>query len=590
MKRRSFVRGLSSLPLLAPLSAAAGATERPQAPRGGYPPRGGIWIDLATARPAEALSPVPRRGRWRTVPWKARDGEQRREGTMLIVGSETGAPEITIDPQLEGPHDVYVGLCQFGFEGPSRVRVKLDNDPCYIRLENEVTEKSHDATHTRSVIQDCYVCSADLSGRRIQLAPRSAVDSPPGAMVAYIRAAPVSAASLERRKAKGLKRLVAFNDGHGQFHGGAESEPELWEGVLPFRGSGFSALYFGITGADHCNYPSRAGTLIGDDSDDFPRAGDRRYTQGVKSFLRRGIDPLESMKKMTRSLGLEFHVSIRMEAFALQPPYDGVFMSRFYAAHPELRCVDRDGRRISRLSYAFPEVREHMCAIVDEVLSYKPDGINFIFCRAQPFVLFEEPALAEFRRRHGSDPRGLPDGHPDAGAVSAHFMNMFMAEVRRRTRRLQGYAPELSAVVLSDRESNQISGLDVLHWVQQRWVDEVLPSIWNYRRWRTTPQVGYLVKACRANGCRIVVNLHAGELTLERIMPTALRYHQEGVDGFSIWDTETMQPTLWALLMAMGRIDRIAAGEEPPPSEPSVMQLTDLGDFVMDRYKSSWCF
>lgn len=285
-----------------------------------------------------------------------------------------------------------------------------------------------------------------------------------------------------------------MNDGHGIFYAGIRDEEQLWHSVLPYRDSGFAALHFCITGADHCNYRTRVGTLVGDGLDDFPDSGYRRYTESIRSLLERGVDPLASMIRMSRSIGLELHVSIRMEAFAMEPPYDGVFMSRFYRDHPELRCVDRDGRPVPRLSYAFPEVREHLYAIIDEIAGYEPDGISFIFPRAQPYVLYEEPFVDQFRRLHGGDPRELREDHPDVLALRAEIMSGFMRDARVRTR--LGHPGcrgprklEISALVLAERRSNELFGLDVLRWARERWVDELSPTVWDDRRWRTIPQI-----------------------------------------------------------------------------------------------------
>jgi hypothetical protein len=555
----------------------------------------GTFFDFAGARPADAFGPEPRKGKWRRIPWKGRDGDRLLQGTMLIAGPETGAPPIAIDLGLRGPHALYAGLAPYGAMGASSMRIRMDGDPGFFVLRNDPFGREANAYHTRTFIQDCPVATVDLTGRRVHLAQAGDGDASAGVMLAYLRAVPVSGAALADGRRKAEKRLIGMNDGHGIFYTGIRGEEDLWESVLPYRDSGYSALHFCITGADHCNYPTRVGTLLGEGLDDFPDPGYRRYTRSILRLFERGVDPLASMMRMTRSVGLEFHVSIRMEAFALEPPYDGVFMSRFYKGHPELRCMDRDGRPIPRLSYAFPEVREHLYAIIDELSAYQPDGISFIFPRAQPFTLYEKPFLDEFRARHGGDPRDLPEDHPDVLALRAAIMDGFLREARQRTRpghdAFRGPRPlELSALVLSDRRSNDLFGLDILKWARERWVDELAPTVWDHRRWRTVPEMSYLTQTCRSSGCRIVVNLHPAEISNEDFLPTARRYHEEGADGFSIWDGDPSQPVKWGLYRAIGRLDRLEAVGEPVETRPTLITLTELGDFVMDRYKSSWCF
>src|SRR5579885_1086421 len=421
MNRRSFLARMGALQALpaAPLRMAAAAAAAGASLEG-------TFVDPSAAKPQSALSTEPRKGHWRKIGWKAQGGAGRTlSGTILCIGPETNAPAITIDPGVRGPHEIFIGLpTSILYENPNAIRIKLDNDPCYVRL------------------------------------------------------APVPESRLDSRRPKGI-RMVALNDGFSYlWERGVSTEDRLWEEILPYRDSGYQALQFCITGADHCNYPTKVGTLIGDGLDDYPRVGDRYYTECVKNFLQRGVDPVASTMKFTRSIGLEYHLSIRMEAFAAPPVFDYMFRSKFYAAHPELLCQDRDGRQIARMSYAYPEVREHIFAILEEMASYRPEGINFIFPRANPYLLYEAPFLEEFRRLHGSDPRRLPEFHPDVAALRCEFMNRFLQEARRRILSKAGRPIELSAIVLADRQSNLNYGLDVLHWIDQGWFNEISPSVW----------------------------------------------------------------------------------------------------------------
>jgi hypothetical protein len=544
----------------------------------------GRWIDLAQAQPAEALSKVPRRGHWRAVPWKARYQERAVEGTMLMVGPASTAPEVVIDPQLAGPHELFVGLpTSFGLTS-NPVKIKLDNDPCYVRIVCDPAAVG--GSHGIQGIQDARFRGVDMTGRRIHIAPCNQ-DGASAAGVAYIRAVPIPESRLDQNTRKGL-RLVALQDGFGNFCLPPPfEESNLWEDILPYRHSGFSALQWCISGADHCNYATKVGTLLGEGLDEFPRIGDRYYYENLKSLFARGIDPVATVIKMCHSIGLECHLAVRLQAWALYPPYDGFFMSRFYAAHPELRCVDRDGRAIARLSYAYAEVREHICDIIDELVRYEPDGINLIICRGYPLVLYEEPFSKEFQSRHGKDPRQLPEDHPDVLALRAEIISNFVQEVRRRTQSVSGKRLEMSAIVLSDEGANRFFGLDVVRWVKERWVDEISPSVYNAQHQYAKIQCAYLAAPCRASGCRLIVNMLPRSIKPAEYIPEAEQYRAQGAQGFSFWDTATEKPVEWALLNAIGHLDDL---KNPPSLPPSVLPLTDLGGFVMDRYPSIWGF
>ena len=56
-----------------------------------------------------------------------------------------------------------------------------------------------------------------------------------------------------------------------------------------------------------------------------------------------------------------------------------VFDSRFYEAHPEWRCVDRDGTPTMYMSYAVPEVRAHVIDVIREALDVDPHGVGSLF-------------------------------------------------------------------------------------------------------------------------------------------------------------------------------------------------------------------
>ncbi len=561
----------------------AGPPLKPSGRSSGDPGAGlpGVFIDLARAQPSDSLSPAPRKGHWRTIPWKARNGSQHAAGTILYAGPETNAPAFTIDPQLKGPHEIFIGLpTSLVYENPNALRIKFDNDPCYVPL-------GLDGGAARNSIQDCRFRAAEMTGRSIQIATADLVHTK-SAAVAYIRAVPIAESRLDKNQGGGA-RMVALNDGFSYlWERGPCAEDRLWEEILPYRDSGYKALQFCITGADHCNYPTKVGTLIGDGIEDYPRVGDRYYTECVKNFFAHGIDPVASTMKFTRSIGLEYHLALRVEAFDGPPAFDYMFRSKFSAAHPELRCIDRDGRKIIRMSYAFPEVREHMLAIVDELAQYKPEGINFIFPRANPYVMYEEPFLREFRQRHGTDARKLPEFHPDVVALRCDIINRFIGEVRRHVPKPM----EFSAIVLADRESNYNFGLDVINWVRQGLVDEISPSVWNGAHAQIDPHIGYLVDACRASHCRLVPNMLPRKYSPSDYIQKAQEFFDAGAQGISMWDLNGhhQRSEEWALLKAVGHLPQMPDRGAGLSAIPQVLPLTDLADSAMDRYPPSWAF
>src|ERR1051325_5029264 len=62
--------------------------------------------DLSRCSPPSALSRQPRHGRWRLLPYET----EKFQGTMLVAGQNTAAPEISLPLPQKGWHDIYVGL------------------------------------------------------------------------------------------------------------------------------------------------------------------------------------------------------------------------------------------------------------------------------------------------------------------------------------------------------------------------------------------------------------------------------------------------------------------------------------------------
>ena len=70
------------------------------------------------------------------------------------------------------------------------------------------------------------------------------------------------------------------------------------------------------------------------------------------------------------------------------------------------------------MSYAFPEVRDLLLRVFREVATrYDIEGVNPIFNRGAPFLLYEEPLVEGFRRRDGSGGEGAGGGRRTVSAL-----------------------------------------------------------------------------------------------------------------------------------------------------------------------------
>ena len=228
--------------------------------------------------------------------------------------------------------------------------------------------------------------------------------------LAYVRLAPLSpeevAAVLADRERTDTRRLIAVDDNFSFYCDRRTTLAEIQEEIEPYRNTDVGRLFWCAgAGGDVVSYPTRVGRVIGDGQEDFPGGIYRNVAESVRLLIAQGIDPMEVARDHAHSLGIEFHISLRLGAFQMFPGFDEFFTSDFYRAHPEWHCVDRDGTPVARLSYAFPEVQDHVLALLEELAGYGPDGLNLIFTRCAPYLLYEEPLIAGYRAQAGVDPR-----------------------------------------------------------------------------------------------------------------------------------------------------------------------------------------
>ena len=133
-------------------------------------------------------------------------------------------------------------------------------------------------------------------------------------------------------------------------------------------------------------------------------------TEALQIMSGKGIDTLQEVVEYCHGMGVKVHASNRMEAFQCNAPFEHYFTGDLYEDHPEWRCIDIDGREIARMSYAYEGVRDLVTNIFKEVASnYDIDGINLIFNRGAPFLLYEDPLIEGFRTETGLDARELSE-------------------------------------------------------------------------------------------------------------------------------------------------------------------------------------
>ena len=560
-----------------------------------------IYIsDMGQCMPRAALASGHSKYHWQTVPYEAED----MSGVLLFAGPATEAPPVTLSLDVSGWHAIFVGL--YSNITPSLLKVKLTGDPAYVTMaREEETATSHDPVRSGPTagrvnsyaIDERYWKSADLAGQNVVFAQQGG-GSPTAAYVAYVKLVPLSESEVaaieeDRRPNAPTKRLIFMNDGFSDFgtHRPTTAE-KVCEWLEPMRDADFKTLFWGTAKGDVINYPSDVATMFGVGVTDYPREGDRQCGESMQVLAGKGVDSLRTVVDCCHSMGVDVHVSFRMEAFQCSPPFDEFFTGDVYRDHPEWRCVDIDSREIARMSYAFPEVRELVLSILREMATrYDIDGVNPIFNRGAPFLLYEEPLVEGFKEETGLDPRTLDERDARYLRYRAGVMTDFMRTLRNEMDEIgheRGRKLEISTHVLNNEETDLFYALDVRAWVEGGLIDNLISYPWRDGEL----DVEYFGRLTRDTPVRFYPEMMPRRMSPEEYRQLALRYYEAGADGLCFWDTNSRAQYRkeFSMIRRLGHRDDLARWDDGHGEYFRTRKLRSVGGYALDKYPPHWAY
>jgi len=544
--------------------------------------------DLGLSRPQKALSTDRRKYHWQVVPYETAEFS----GKMLIAGPETEAPPVTVPLGVSGWHRIYLGLWSNWTE--DLVRVRLTGDSSFVKVNREAEQGGFADNYS---VDERYWKTADLSGQDLVLGQQTAGFGKP-AYVAYVKLEPLEdsevAGLLADRSPGSNRRLICMNDGFSDFgRFRPTSREEIWEWLEPFRDTDFQKMFWCPgAGGDVLTYPSDIGSLTGSKTRDFPRVVDRNIAESMQILAGKDIDTVETVVEYGHSVGLEVHISQRMEAFQCCPPFEDYFTGDFYLDHPEWRCVDIDGREIARMSYAFPEVRELLLRVFRELATrYDIEGVNPIFNRGAPFLLYEEPLVEGFRQETGLDARELAEDDERYLRYRAGVMTDFMADLRRAMQEIgeaRGRPLEISAHVLNDADTNLFYGLDVPAWVERGLIDNLISYPWRDE----AIDIDYYAQLTRGSSVLYYPEIMPRTMPPETFRRRAIENYAAGADGLCFWDTNGRHQRLkeWSMIRRLGHRDKLESWDDGEGRLHRTVPLRSVGGYVLDKYPPHWAY
>jgi len=557
-----------------------------------------LITDLARLVDADSLSDTELDS-WRSLPYVA----ERFAGVMLGDGGGTDLPPITLRLDVQGIYRIHLGV--YGGWGYPILKLRLSGDDATdtVEVPEELrTETIHDSS---TIIYETTWKDADLTGQSIVLEAASDAGEFPTAL-AYIRLepidkvggeplsapeAPVKEASDPERDldpAKTVKFPLAITeDGHGIFGETLHSRPE--DLLEPFKGipdgSCLRMLLWGNGEADICNYPTRVGNERRPSGfrDDWYKI----WNQNAESWTTDGWDSLRMVTDYAKTRGWELQVYIRMEAFFSPFPFDRMVRSDFFDAHPEYHCLDRHGQRIGRLSYAYPEVQDHMLELVKEIAAYDPAGICFCFIRGVPMVQYEPIMVDGFQAKYGVDPRQLSETDERWLDYQGEVLTSFM----KRAKDVLKPNQRLSAIVPANRLDCEKWGLDIAAWLEAGVIDDLFPTgqIFSKRDVHLDgPEnldfdwFNHLAGRRRIRLFPMLYPWDKFHRDYESWRDDVASFLTRGADGYAVWDARRIVPRIGDI----GYEGQAEAEllERPAPLHPKKLRLKSLQGVRMDRY------
>ena len=578
------------------------------------PQREGILItDLSRCEPQSAISSMPSRGCWYTVSYETEDGIR---GVLLGKEELANPPDVRLPLAARGWHAVYLGIFRGGisvgrpFGDPFALKLKLSDEQLFDTMRPSVTDRPSPNTAvpgSENGIEEFFWRACDLSEQSLTISyPRTS--RPTMAQLAFVRLVSMTEDEVEEYH-RGLGRpdtrvLAAESDGNSAFyHEGMQTVDDLLEWHEPLRDTDVGKLFLGTGSGGSMWYPTKMGDMIGAGEEVFYSERDRRTVGSLRSYVSRGIDPLKAQVEHVQSMGIEVYLGFRMGGPMASVPPGGEPVP-FWRDHPEWRCRDREGNTITRLSMAYPEVRRFYVDLFLELADYGVEGVQPIYTRRAPWVLFEPRVIEDFEREHGVDPRELPEDPQGLGPVFsggpgsvdyaagleyaqderlerlwAHYMTTFMRELREALdgrRRRDGGRLGIVANVPPNAAHNRAAALDLEAWAREGLVDILVPPTTSYEV--TVIDYDYFRKVTEGTSCVYYADVLPRHMSGKEYIEAARRAYKGGAAGLAFWDSDrrTITKSQWNTIRRLGhRQDLEAMAQEPGDYRMHTLKLIE---------------
>ncbi len=475
------------------------------------------WIlsDFTTVIPAHAGSTTSRPGRWQFVEYTT----DTVSGILAMANPDTGAPDIAIDLPMEGEVEIHIGMHENFCD---RIQLKLARERAFLRLR-------HGPVGDQAAIQQVFWRRVKIEkGDRLLIRQEGGYR----ASIAYVMARQAEPQAEHPREFQVHITDDGFPSNWGKARDAADA---TWQAsgypLLDIDGVSYGTNIVGMA-----NYPTRHPELRLPLAElllcTFPRPVYRQAIEIMQRDRESGLNVPARIAQLNRAQGIRTFAYARMAHSHCPPPYDAL-RSPFFDAHPEYRCRDRDGTTVSRLSMAWPEVRQQFIRLFQECVEWGADGVDNVFVRGLPLVLYEEPLLEAFRAAHGEAATEVAEDDPRLLGMRAEIVTLYMRELRAA---LPEGTPIVATVPATPRLCMTFA-LDLKSWIDEGLIDILRPYRWGEGAADVPLEMQGFADLVAGSPVKLlpVINTWRDKQGLD-LLRNAISLTAWPVSGFTVWD------------------------------------------------------
>ena len=560
--------------------------------------------------------------KWETVPYETAE----ISGALLIASEMSEPAPVTVDPALEGWYRIYA--CMTEVTPSNHIDLRLTDDEFPTTAMSGRMNRYAMWTPTENAEEALWKC-ADMTGQKVEISKvKNGV--PHTANLFWLRFVPMSDGEVEEYLAvkndRSRKTMFAHMD--GDFHGNdnATTPRGYCKALYAMKDSDV-----GVVSTEVMN------DLVDYSQFDVPYAPRTVFTVRRMEYMRHLFEHRDEVYPAqiayAHENGMKLFAGHRMQlssfAFPLEQP---MFSLPFVEAHPEYRCMARDGDTVDFLSYGYGEVQDFMIGNILESAKYGFDGVHLIFDRGQ-HLLFEAPVKERYEKKYGADAEfyRLPLSDEKLVDIKSEILTEFLQKLRRA---LTDYAAangkkpmQIYITTYFSHEDALLDGFDIERFAKAGVIDGFIQAkmcVWeetdgvmaedgriDLAKYTEKAKTQYVIRRDHSSNMK---RLTAGaakyreiadrfgldfysEIQWETHQPAeayvkgAKAVYAAGASRVALWDCYPCRVQIlseWAATSRLGKADEVQAMTEDMQAYHKIIRILSYNGKSMRYYNPSW--